>query len=175
MVRPLAKEEISRLKAADKSTKGIGFYHTAEEGYSRNLSELTLHQVMRRLMRLVDTELRKNIIKLESAVDSTLLIPPSEKKLDSFYPDSLNKYPEYKDYYYKKEASKPTHHSHQFQGSLRPADDLDAIFRGGGDSASLYTRNPDAGGSLHSKVSMYAFIYTCVHIFIYSYIHICHI
>lgn len=154
ILRPMAKKEIARLKESDAPITHTGFYQQAENGYARNLPELTLHQVMRRLMRILEGELQKNISKLENPKDVTLLMPPAIKNGKKFYPAELSNVPEYKEYFYKKENSKPSVLSHQYQGNLRPVDDLDVALRGGDVNAvkSLYKENPNAGQSIHSKV-----------------------
>lgn len=66
LLRPVMNEEKSRLRISDQPVGTYEFYTTADEGYSRNLPELTLHQTMRRLMRLTERLILTNVKKLES-------------------------------------------------------------------------------------------------------------
>jgi hypothetical protein len=52
---------MKRLQLKDNPLDSYQFYSESTEGYCRNYPELTLHQVMRRLMRLVQDRLQTNI------------------------------------------------------------------------------------------------------------------
>jgi UDP-N-acetylglucosamine:LPS N-acetylglucosamine transferase len=49
------------------------FFANATEGYARSLDELTLQQLMRKVVRLLEEKIAKNTKKLESTYDETLL------------------------------------------------------------------------------------------------------
>jgi len=146
-------EEKIRLRASDEPVGIYEFFTAADEGYSRNLPELTLHQTMRRLMRLTERSILKNVKKLESSYDVTLLHPPTEKETEKYYPEELGKIPEYQDYFYKQIAKLDRKKVYMFKGGVRPSDALDPIFRGGSLSDnSLYTADKEAGTSIHAKI-----------------------
>lgn len=155
-LRTLAREESTRLHESDNKVHPDNFYTRADKGYARNLPELTLHQIMRRLMRILEQQLQKNITKLENNLDVTLLHPSADIDRNTFYPNELNtkKYSEYREYFYKKENNKPPHLSHEFLGSLRPVDDLHDLFRGGNIDRSHYfeSNTETTGQSIHSTV-----------------------
>lgn len=145
--------ERKRLSKSDARANSFDFFTIAEEGYSRNLSEMTLHQIMRRLMRLLQGQLEKNSSELESVRDSTLLHPPLKAGGEKFYPKGLADVPEYRDYYYQKQKKADMHKkNYQHKGSMRTLDSMDAIFRAGSDGNELYTSNPKAGACMHSKI-----------------------
>eukprot|EP01034_Spumella_vulgaris_P040933 gene40933-50645_t len=151
-VRPKAKIEERKLKESDAKIGTFEFFAEAGEGYSRSYPELTLHQVMRRLMRLLERQLTQNAEKLEAAFDTTLLHPPVEKDRDTFYPAELSEVKAYREYFLAKELKKDRRKTYKNQASLRPADDLDPLFRGGVvDDKFLYSTNPNAGASMHGK------------------------
>ena len=155
---PCRKESIEKkedLRVTDFAVGGFEFFAHAEEGYNRTIPELTLHQVLRRLMRLVERELLQNAEKLEAKIDTTLLHPPAMKEQDNFYTDALAKIKDHKDYFIGKAAkdSRGARQSHKFQGNYRSDDKLDGLFRGknSGD-LSFYTRDKKAGATMHSKI-----------------------
>jgi hypothetical protein len=49
------------------------FFSLGEEGYDRDLAELTLHQLMRRVVRLLEQQINKSADKCEAPIDETLL------------------------------------------------------------------------------------------------------
>lgn len=71
-------ERLAELQATDRPLHSFEFFTRAEEGYSRSLPELTLHQILRNIMRIVDRDVQANIRNLEAAVDTTLLHPPKD-------------------------------------------------------------------------------------------------
>lgn len=147
--------EQKRLQSADKNTKSFNFFTVAEEGYTRDMGELTLHQVLRRLIRLLQTQLENNASNLENKRDTTLLHPPVKKAGEHFYPDAIADIPEYRDYYYKKLAKKDkSKKAYKYNGNIRPVDELDGLFRGKTDDNGYFNDEyvADAGGSLHSKI-----------------------
>ena len=152
-LRPMMEEEKVRLKFEDKSVDDFHFFAHSSEGYSRNLPELTLHQVMRRLMRLLEKLLLKNAAKLEATFDTTLLVPPLKQEGDNFYPEELSKYREYDDYFNKHLLKQEWKKKHMYKGDIRPSEALDSVCRGGlANDDHLYKPNPAAGESVHAKV-----------------------
>lgn len=155
--------------------------HQAEDGYARDFSELTLQQILRRLARLLERKARANAAKLAAKKDVTLLHPPPDHD-PTFYPDKLKKFPQYRDYFYKKEAKEDARiltHMHKGtanitcsclrsrscfnrvccllsavpSGSLRSIDQLDPVCRGGDtDTTFLYLPAKNPGASVHAKV-----------------------
>ncbi len=151
-VRPKAQIEEKKLQVSDAQVGTFEFFAEAEEGYARNYPELTLHQVMRRLMRLLERQLLQNAEKLEADFDTTLLHPPAEKDRETFYPPELTQVKAYRDYFVAKELKKDRRLKYKNQAALRPADDLDPLFRGGiSDDKFLYETSKHAGASMHSK------------------------
>jgi hypothetical protein len=153
-LRVESTELVGSMRKKDEETvKGdFAFFEQATESYARNAAELTLHQLMRRMMRLVEKELLQNATKLESAFDTTLLVPPFEREGKTFYPEEFLKNPEYREYFFKKNANKGLKQAHRHQGRLRPSDDLDAAFRGPSTKDDfLYKTRPNAGESIHAK------------------------
>lgn len=152
-LRPMMEQEKVRLKYEDKSVDGFHFFAHASEGYSRNLPELTLHQVMRRLMRLLEKQLLTNAEKLEATFDTTLLVPPIKEEGENFYPEDLKKYREYDDYFNKHLLKQEWKKRFMYKGDLRPSEALDSVCRGGlSNDDHLYKPNPAAGESVHAKV-----------------------
>lgn len=152
VVRPKAQIAEKILQVSDAKLGSYEFFTEAEEGYARTYPELTLHQVMRRLMRLLEKQLYKNAENLEAAFDTTLLHPPFEKDRDTFYPEELTKVKEYKEYFLAKELKKDRKLMYKHQAGVRPPDDLDPLFRGGSvDDRFIYSTNPKAGQSMHGK------------------------
>lgn len=153
-LRAESTELVGTMRKKDEETvKGdFAFFEQATESYARNAAELTLHQLMRRMMRLVEKELLQNATKLESSFDTTLLVPPFEREGKTFYPEEFLKNPEYREYFFKKNANKGLKKAHQHQGRLRPSDDLDSVFRGPSTKDDfLYKTRPNAGESIHAK------------------------
>jgi len=156
IVRPQAQRVQATLRSNDEKIGSFQFFSLADDGYCATFSQLSLHQLMRRLMRLIEKQLLKNATKLEASFDTTLLHPPSEKHLGpTFYPEELLKVPEYREQLLSMDKKKDTRRKHQNQASLRSVDELDPLFRGGGvikfNDDFLYTTNPKAGASIHSK------------------------
>jgi hypothetical protein len=160
---PMRADSIERkeqLRESDFALGGFEFFARADEGYNRTLPELTLHQVLRRLMRLVERQLLANAEKLEAKVDVTLLHPPNNPEKENFYTEALAKVKEHRDYFISKtqKNERGDRQSHKFQGSNLPDDQLDGMFRGGaaqgtkGVDLKYYSRNPKAGASQHSKI-----------------------
>jgi hypothetical protein len=153
-VRPAATEAMAQLKNSDKGIGSFEFLTTAAEGYSRSYPELALHQVMRRIMRLLERQLAHNSAVLEASFDVTLLHPPSMEDRDKFYTPKLFEIKEFRDYFLARELRKESKLTHRHQASLRPADQLDPIFRGAVTASTdkyLYEVDPKAGASMHSK------------------------
>ena len=159
-LRPLRENSVEAkedMRVSDYSIGGFEFFAHAEEGYSRSIPELSLHQVLRRLMRLLERDLIRNAEKLENEYDVTLLHPPHEKDRDVFYTEAIGKIKKHKEYFIKKalKDERTARLAYKFQGQLRPDDQLDGIFRGskgGMQDLSLYKTNPKAGASQHSKI-----------------------
>ena len=79
IVRPQATRHLKDLRKSDKSIGEFNFFHYAEETYHRDYSELTLHQLMRKLMRLLENHLLNTSKLLEASFDTTLLVPPVQR------------------------------------------------------------------------------------------------
>jgi len=59
----LLSQEVDSLRSSDSALQNFEFFAESAEGYGRTYPELTLHQVMRRLMRLLHERLQKNVGK----------------------------------------------------------------------------------------------------------------
>lgn len=152
-LRPKMLKEKERLRKSDEKVGTFEFFCEADEGYSRTLPELTLHQVLRSLMRLVERQIAKNVATLEDPFDVTLLHPPKEAEKDNFFPEEMRQFKEYKEYFYSYMLKQDKIKTHQFKGQMRPLDSLDVLYRGGNlKDESLYKPDPEAGESQHSKV-----------------------
>ncbi len=161
---PMRGDSIERkeqLRESDFALGGFEFFARADEGYNRTLPELTLHQVMRRLMRLVERQLLANAEKLEAKVDVTLLHPPNNPAKEHFYTEALSKIKEHRDYFIAKTTKneRGDKQAHKFQGHNLPDDQLDGMFRGGAAPTATgkvdltyYKPNPKAGATMHSKI-----------------------
>jgi hypothetical protein len=123
----------------ENAQHSFSFYNNCESNYNRNYSELTLQQVMRRVIRLVQSNLSHQTQELESTFDTTLLVPPIAKVTKTFYPSSLmddeKNRKELREYYLKKEEENEAKKNasrlaYKSQVSLRPLDELDDFFRG---------------------------------------------
>jgi len=148
-------ERKEQLRETDFAVGGFEFFARADAGYNRTLPELTLHQVLRRLMRLVERQLIANAEKLEAKVDVTLLHPPNNPDRENFFSEALGRIKEHKQYFLAKQTKneRSDRLAHKFQGSNLPDDQLDDMFRGGQDNAlKFYQRNPKAGATMHSKI-----------------------
>lgn len=151
-VRPPAQTEQKRLRDLDSKIGTFAFFAESEEGYADSYAQMTLHQVMRRLMRLLERQLYKNAEDLEATFDTTLLHPPFHQETEKFYPDELKNIKEYRDYFIKKEIKLDNKKKYQNQSSVRCIDELDILFRGNNlNDNFLYKTNPKAGASMHSK------------------------
>jgi len=118
------KESVERkeqLRETDFAVGGFEFFARADEGYNRTLPELTLHQVLRRLMRLVERQLIANAEKLEAKVDVTLLHPPNNPDRENFYSEALGKIKEHKQYFLAKQTKneRSDRLAHKFQVCAR--------------------------------------------------------
>jgi hypothetical protein len=150
--RPDATKRLNELTESDQKLGDFSFYNYSETNYDRNLAELTLQQVMRRLIRLLQKQLSHNIEELESTFDVTLLNPPASKVSKHFYPPELKDDPILREYYLKQESKKKDDKlSYRYQGALRPLDDLDIIRGGNTDYSELYHTKKNAGESMHAK------------------------
>jgi hypothetical protein len=131
-----------------------GFYTKRVQGYARDVSELTLHQLLRKLMKLLEQKLLENAEKLTAIVDVTLLKHPTDIRTKKFYPQDLTAFPEYREYFSKKEEKlRKQKLSHMFHGSTRSDDAVDSLFRGGANNGELmYYPDPKACTSIHSQV-----------------------
>mmetsp|Transcript_20741 Transcript_20741/g.29809 ORF Transcript_20741/g.29809 Transcript_20741/m.29809 type:complete len:629 (+) Transcript_20741:447-2333(+) len=151
----MMRTEKSRLQESDKPLDEYLFYRDAEEGYARDLSELTLHQALRYLMRVLEKEIAKNIAGLEAEHDLTLFHPPRRKLGENFYPEEVGKIKEYRDYFTKHAIKKDRiSRAYQHKGSVRPEEAMSGYFRASksGGLSTLYESDPKAGQSMHSKV-----------------------
>lgn len=154
ILREQSEAKIDELRESDQHHGNHAFFAKADETYARNVAELTLHQVMRRLMRLLERQLMKNASDLEATFDTTLLAPPMEKEGKTFYPKEFTKNKDYREYFYARDMNKHKHAKLQYknQASLRPSDDLDTLFRGESLSTDhLYIVKENAGESIHAK------------------------
>jgi hypothetical protein len=152
-----ATERKEDLRVADFGIGGFEFFAHADEGYNRSLPELTLHQVLRRLMRLLERSLKENAAKLEAKIDVTLLHPPNEEVSENFYTDALAKIKEHRDYFVAKRTKNERNDRkmYKFQGNYRTDDKLHGLFRGQGDGMqdkSLFKVDPKAGQSMHARI-----------------------
>ncbi|RYH15594.1 hypothetical protein EON65_31535 [archaeon] len=151
-VRPQAMMNLSTLKQSDEQLGSFGFYKKAGNAYATDYAQLTLHQVMRRMMRLLETHLRHSEEELTARHDSTLLHPPMDRPGKVCYPKEVEAEQEYRDYFINRVLKKDKKLRYKNQASLRPIDDLDPLFRGGDVRDDfLYKTNPNAGESMHAK------------------------
>ena len=154
-LRHQSNKEGKRFDKSDKSVHSFNFLQQAEQGYNRDLAELTLHQLLRRMIRTLEKALHKNVKALESSFDATLLHPPKKKPGQEFYPENLRKVKQYKAYFSAKtdkiERMKKTY---MYKGHLRSDDCMDAVMRGNSleNMHLLYKSNPDAMQSVHAKL-----------------------
>jgi predicted nucleic acid-binding Zn-ribbon protein len=140
-LRQPSTQRLQELQETDLENiqHSFSFYNSCESNYNRNYSELTLQQVMRRVIRLVQSNLSHQTQELESTFDTTLLVPPIAKVTKHFYPSSLmdddKNRKELREYYLKKEEENEAKKNasrlaYKSQVSLRPLDELDDFFRG---------------------------------------------
>lgn len=160
-MRGESQERLTDLRISDKSVHPYEYFTRAEEGYNRTLPELTLHQVLRKIMRIVEDSINENVRNLEAKHDQTLLHPPALPDAETFYPAAMGKMKQYTDYFAlkKRKEERTERQAYKFQGALRPADGLDALFRGQGSkeadmaaNLALYKVDPKAGQSAHAKI-----------------------
>ena len=148
------------MRSSDGALQSYQFFAESAEGYCRTYPELTLHQVMRRLMRLLQERLQKNVgttrysppslhpfipsppnplassgpASLEATFDAALLHPPADvvSSASTFYPPELYaKEKRVRDYLLEKQlADRSGHRNYQDQSAVRPPDQLDRLFRG---------------------------------------------
>lgn len=146
--------EAMRLELADEHLQSFDFFSAADTGYNRSLPELTLHQVMRKLMRILKAKIRNNVERLEAFVDQTLLLPSDDALDTPDFPEKLKRYKEYRTYFIDKlSKSEAVKKQHTYQGANRPIDTLDSYFRvKRPEQIDVYSIDPKAGGSMHSKV-----------------------
>jgi len=162
-MRDESQDRLSELKMSDSGVHSFEFFTRAEEGYNRSLPELTLHQILRKIMRIVEKSIAENVKHLEAKVDTTLLLPPDNPPSEHFYPPEMGKMKEYTDFFNrkKKRSERTDRLAYKFQGNQRPDDALDALFRGAGSTSkeaqlqatlALYKPDPKAGQSMHAKI-----------------------
>jgi hypothetical protein len=153
IVRQDAQLRLAELRETDMAPEGLfTFFTHSQHTYARTFAELSLQQVMRRLMRLLEKQLLSNADNLEAEFDTTLLHPPSDKVGTSFYPEELRNAKEFRDYFYQQSLKKHVDLNYNFQGNVRPIDDLDVLFRGNfHDKGELYKTKVNAGESIHAK------------------------
>jgi hypothetical protein len=158
--------EARRLENSDKPLQSFDFFHFASKGYNRTLPELTLHQVMRKLMRILKENIKRNVLKLEAVVDGSLLLPPTNSRDEPDYPQKLKRYKQYRPYFVGKlAASERKQKQYQYQGAFRPVDTLDCYFRvERPGQLGLYSVDPKAGSSMHSKVGWKSILATGDHL-----------
>jgi hypothetical protein len=151
-LRPLAQERLAELRESDATSAGsFTFFCHSDHTYARSYAELTLQQVMRRMMRLLEKQLIKNADNLEADFDTTLLHPPSDKVGKKFYPEEFLEVKDFREYFYKKESKVKGNLNYKYQGNIRPIDELD-LFRGNSlDKSSFYETKGNAGESIHAK------------------------
>lgn len=147
--------EQAHLRAADQPLRRYQFFVSAEDGYNRNIGELTLHQVLRYLVRVVDQDLRANKATLDSKMDLTLFHPPRQPLGEDFYPAEVGAVAEYRDYFYSlKNKPDMVHRAYNNRSHMRPASMLDVAFRGADPHSdrALFLPNPDAAQPVHSQL-----------------------
>jgi hypothetical protein len=82
-------------------------------------------------MRSLERAIATNVKGLTSSFDATLLHPPISKPTENFYPKTLEKMKEYREYYAKKILNIDRMRKvHMYKGHLRNEDALDAALRG---------------------------------------------
>ena len=154
-LRYQSKKEGKRFDKTDKSVHSFNFLQHAEQGYNRDLAELTLHQLLRRMIRTLEKALHRNVKALENSFDTTLLHPPKKKPSKEFYPEKLRKVKQYRAYFAAKsdkiERMKKTY---MYRGHLRSDDCMDVVMRGKSleNMHMLYKPDPDAMQSVHAKL-----------------------
>jgi hypothetical protein len=162
-MREESQDRLSELKMSDSHVHSFEFFTRAEEGYNRSLPELTLHQILRKIVRIVEKNIAENVRHLEAKVDKKLLLPPDDPPSAHFYPPEMGKMKEYTDFFSrkKKRLERTDRLAYKFQGNQRPDDALDALFRGAGSASKeaqlqatldLYKPDPKAGRSMHAKI-----------------------
>lgn len=133
------------------------FCHDAklEHSETRNMSEITLHQVLFRVMQLLERELAISQKRLNSPLGKELFHPPARKLKKNFYPAEMEKIPEYRDYFYKMKVQKEKAvKSYNYVGSLRTDDVAGTAIRGSKRLVDtvMYHSDPQAAAALHSHI-----------------------
>ena len=100
----LAKKEKERLEVTDKKARSYDYFQNVGESYHSNIADLTLFQVLRKLIRYVHELLLKNAVHLESKYDRTILMPPDNAFDEKGARKALMMYRDYQPFLYKKEA-----------------------------------------------------------------------
>jgi hypothetical protein len=129
-VKKLTSIELQKLKETDSNLEMFQYFTEADEGYYKTYPQLTLHQVMRRIMRILERKLNENVHNLENEFDKTLLHPPLKKIHKHFYSTKLSKIDKFNEYFIDKEVKQNSVFNHNFHSSVRPIDELDILFRG---------------------------------------------
>lgn len=151
-LRPIATNEVEQLRKSDAKVDRFAFFNYANQTYARTYAELTLQQVMRRMMRLVEQQLLSNVDNLTATFDTTLLAPPKDVIEDTFYPKDFLEVKEFREYFYHLQNKEKPFRTYQYQGHARPDEDLDLLFRVSKDPvSSLYKVKKNAGESIHAK------------------------
>jgi hypothetical protein len=139
---------------SDLGCNAFDFLTKTAEGYARDLSELSLHHILRNVIKILEIQLRKNRDKLNSNIDVMLLRPPNEINSNKFYPEKMKKFEEYREYYYDKNIKNSKNEKEKFEKE----------------------KKKKGGASIHSYTGIYIYIfiytYTCIYIYVYIYMYI---
>jgi hypothetical protein len=111
----LSIEEKKRLDMSDLGCNTFDFLTKTAEGYARDLSELSLHHILRNVIKILEIQLRKNSDKLNNNIDVMLLRPPNEINSNKFYPEKMKKFEEYREYYYDKNIKNSKNEKEKFE------------------------------------------------------------
>jgi hypothetical protein len=131
-IRKLRQEstmEVERFRESDDGLPNYMYYTLAEDTYANSFAELSLHQILRRMMRLLKVEIDKQNERLTAKFDVDLLHPSEEYK-ENFYPKGLTKYKDYREYFLQLESKKDrARKNYMYKGGGRPVNELDGMFR----------------------------------------------
>ena len=140
-------QEMIRLKQEDKELAAFSYLRDAPHAYHTSMDDLTLFQVLRKVMRLMESTLTQHVAKLESSNDPCLLIPPPSWHDDKGTRRALLEFKEYRDYLFKKDERQP---KLSLKGHLSMLEQSEAVYRRGHSTIAQELYNPTS--SVHNSV-----------------------
>ena len=143
-------KERDRLQNEDSNIPPFQYLRDAPSSYHTSMDDLTLFQVLRKVIRLMELTLKKHILNLESKDNSSILIPPPTLHDNDITRKALLEFKEYRDYFYKKLERKS---NVKPRGNITKLENVDTLYGEGHDETakSMYQASLSST-SMHNSV-----------------------